>query len=478
MILSGAPFSIYTQVLATYIDGVKQFDRSIKRDWTYQAGGFAMTDLNRLPAIIPVSKPLAAVKLPDAAALDDPMKPARTLAIRVGRIHTSAGEPIVDGVIVIENGTIKAIGPANAVVIPKGVPVVVAAEATPGLIDVHSVCGLSGAYNIAADQDQDESSDPNQAELRVIDGFNPNDPHLEFLRANGVTIVQAMPGRGCIIAGQTGIFHTAGTTVSQSMIRFPSGLLVNLGESPKGHSPKSPSTRMGTAGLLRTALNQAKDYLVKKDRARNLKNEALEPFLQGKLPVIFSAHRADDMMTGLRLAEEFKLRPVLSLATEAYLIPEAIIASKAPVYVHPTLQRAGSSMETLHGFTGNAAFLADHKVPMAICTAFEGYVPKTRILRSEAAMAMTNGLGHDRALKAVTIDAATLLGLDKEYGSLEAGKIADVVLYDGDPLENTSHVVLTIVGGRVVYSRADYLKLPFERRIMALVTGQNCCMGE
>jgi imidazolonepropionase-like amidohydrolase len=480
VILSGPPFSIYTQVLATHIDGVKRFDRSSKRDWTYQAGGFALTDLDRLPAISPVPKPLSAVKAP-AATMDDPMKPAKTLAIRAGRVHTSAGAPIIDGVILIEDGKIKAIGPANAVVVPKGVPVVVAAEVTPGLIDSHSVCGLSGAYNIPADQDQDESSDPNQADLRVLDGFNPNDPHLEFLRANGVTIIQAMPGRANVIAGQIGIFRTSGTTVNQALIRFPAGMLVNLGEAPKGHSPKSPQTRMGSAGLVRTVLNQAKEHLAKKDRPErpaNLKLDAFEPMLQGKLPVVFSAHRADDIMTGLRLAEEFKLKPILSLATEAYLIPEAVIASKAPVIVHPTMQRAGSNIETLNGFTGNAAFLADKKAPIVIGTSFEGYVPKTRVLRSEAAMAMTHGLGHERALRAVTIDAAKLLDLDKEYGSLEPGKIADIVLYDGEPFENATHVVLTVMQGRVVYSRDEYLKLPFERRVLALVNGQACCLGE
>jgi imidazolonepropionase-like amidohydrolase len=105
-------------------------------------------------------------------------------------------------------------------------------------------------------------------------------------------------------------------------------------------------------------------------------------------------------------------------------------------------------------------------------------VPKTRVLRSEAAMAMAHGLGHDRALRAVTINAAKLLGLDKEYGSLEPGKVADIVLYDGDPFENATHVVLTVMQGRVVYSREEYLKLPFERRALALVSGQACCLGE
>ncbi len=183
VVLSGSPFSVYTQVLATYIDGVKHFDRMKKRDWTYQAGGFALTDLDRLPAIPDRAKPPVLAKMPMAGAMEDTTKPMKKYAIRAGRIHTAVGKPILDGVILVEDGKITAVGSVNDIKIPVGMPTLTANEVTPGLIDAHSVCGLSGAYNTPADQDQDETSDPNQADLRVIDGFNPNDPHLEFLRA-------------------------------------------------------------------------------------------------------------------------------------------------------------------------------------------------------------------------------------------------------------------------------------------------------
>src|SRR6185369_9463789 len=138
--------------------------------------------------------------------------------------------------------------------------------------------------------------------------------------------------------------------------------------------------------------------------------------------------RADDLMTGLRIAKEYDLDAMLSLATECYLIPDAISEAKVPVIVHPTMQRP-STPETFNGHLGNAAFLVDRKIPTAICTAFEGYVPKTRVLRYEAAIAMVNGLGHDRALKAITLDAAKMLGIEAQYGSIEPGKVADLVLY-------------------------------------------------
>jgi imidazolonepropionase-like amidohydrolase len=306
---------------------------------------------------------------------------------------------------------------------------------------------------------------------------------LQFIREQGVTVIHAMPGRANAIAGQTGIFRTYGTTAERMAVRFPAGLLVNLGEVPKSTYPgKLPNTRMGTANLVRAALTQAHAYGKKKaagkDTPPNLKLEALAAALDKKVPVIFSAHRADDLMTALRLSEEFHLRPMLSLATEGYLVADQLAATGAPVIVHPTMQRP-STLETFNGHLGNAAILAQHKVPLAISTAFEGYVPKTRVLRYEAAMAAVNGLGFDRALRSVTLDAAKLLGIDGQYGSLEAGKIADLVLFDGDPFEHSTHVTHTILGGRVIYDRADYLKLPFERRVLPLTGGGDygCCMG-
>ena len=192
-----------------------------------------------------------------------------------------------------------------------------------------------------------------------------------------------MPGRANVIAGQTGIFRTQGRTAEQMKIRFPAGMLVNLGEVPKTSYPgKLPGTRMGTANLIRNALGLAQTYAQKKaaskePAATNLKHEAMELVLKKKIPIILAGHRADDLITGLRIAKEFKLRAMLTLATEGYLIPDAIQAAKVPVIVHPTMQRA-SSPETFNGHLGTPAFLVERKIPTAICTAFEGYVPKTR----------------------------------------------------------------------------------------------------
>jgi imidazolonepropionase-like amidohydrolase len=489
VVLSGPPFSVYTQLLETYIDGQRVFDRSRHKDWAYQAGGFALAEPDRLPKPPPLVKPLdnrserVELSAPPGAA---PVKgsPSR-LVIRAGRIHPVATPPILDGAILIENGKIAYIGPWKDFKYAPGTPLISAREVTPGMIDAHTVVGLSGKLNVPADQDQDELSDPNQADLRVLDSFNPNEPLLQFLCEQGVTVVHAVPGRANVIAGQTGIFRTRGRTAEQMAIRFPAGVLVNLGEVPKQSYPhKLPSTRMGTASLLRTALTQAQDHARKRRTAgddkqppHNLKLEALEPILEKKIPLVVSAHRADDIATALRLGKEFQVRTILDLATEGYLIADTIAEARVPVVVHPTMQRV-SSMETFHSHLGNAAALADKQIPLAIGTAFEGYVPKTRVLRHEAAVAMVHGLGFERALRAVTLDAARILGIDDRFGSLEVGKAADLVLYDGDPFEHATHVTHTLIDGRVVYDRAEYLKIPFTRRALPLVGGEvGCCMG-
>jgi len=490
-VLSGSPFSVYTQVLETWIDGVKRFDRSKQRDWSYQTGGFALADGDRLPPIPPPIPPLATVGAP-VGPKDSPKSigSANRYAILARRLHTVAQGTIENGLLLVNDGKIEWVGKDTALPfkLPNDVPVLTAAVVTPGLIDAHSVVGLSGSLNVTADQDQDELTEPNQADLRVLDAFNPNEPLLEFLRQNGVTVIHGVPGRLNVVAGQTGIFRTAGRTAEAMALRFPAGILVNLGEVPKQAYPnKLPTTRMGTAALLRNAFTQAQAHNRRVAAAKgddkkptpNAKLEALGMALEKKVPVIFAAHRSDDLTTALRLAKEFDLQARLDLATEGYLMADVIAAAKVPVVVHPTMQRPGS-LETYQSQLSNAAVLAGKRIPLAIGTGFEGYVPKTRSLRHEAAIAMVNGLGHERALAAVTLDAAKILGIDDRFGSLEAGKVADLVLYDGDCFENATHVTHTIIGGKVVFDRAEYLKLPFERRALPLVNGGagGCCLGE
>jgi imidazolonepropionase-like amidohydrolase len=373
-------------------------------------------------------------------------------------------------------------GRAGAIQVPEGTPTIAAAAVSPGLIDAHTVVGVAGLFNVAADQDQDETSDPNQADLRILDSYNPEEPLLRFALEHGVTVVQAFPGRVNVIAGQAGIFRTHGKTAAAMTIRFPSALVFNLGEIPKrAYDGKAPRTRMATAALIRNAFVAARNDTAKRSHSkpdspppdRNLKFEAIQLVLDRKIPAILAAHRADDLETALRIAEEFRLDAQLDLASEAYLIADRIAAAKVPVLVHPTMQRVGSP-ETYRCTTRNASLLAEQGIPIAITSAFEGYVPKTRVPLYEAAMAMRDGLDPEAAMRSITIDPAKILKIDRDYGSIEPGKVADLVLYDGDPFEYATRITYVIMNGQVVHDR----RTPRQGRAGGgpAAVGEDCCL--
>ncbi len=485
VVLSGPPFSGYSPVLETDIDGKRVFDLADETQRVYQTGGFAVTDKERIPPEKPLAVPLqtaTASTIPDGT--NQPDGESTEFVILAGRLHTAAGDPIENGAVHVRDGKIVFAGPQADFEVPAGLPVVAAAEVTPGLIDAHSVVPLEGEYNIRADQDSNEESDPNQADVRVLDGFNPAEPLLQFLLQQGITTVHACPGRANVIAGMSGVFHTHGRTPESMTIRFPQSMVFNLGEWPKEtYKGRKPRTRMGTASLIREALTGAANFSRKKkpdqdaDKVpdRDLKREALASVLEKNVPAMFCAQRGDDILTALRLAGEFKLDATIALAADGYLVADNIKAANVPVIVHPTMQRVGG-METYRSFLGNAAVLADHEVPIAIGSGVETYVPKTRVIRHEAAMAMVYGLGRARALRAVTLDAARLLKIDDRYGSLEPGKVADIVVYDGDPFEHKTQVSHVIVEGRLVYRRADRPQIPLAQRLFLLSPSIPCCL--
>jgi imidazolonepropionase-like amidohydrolase len=206
-----------------------------------------------------------------------------------------------------------------------------------------------------------------------------------------------------------------------------------------------------------------------------LKHEALSQVLAKKVPALFAAQRADDILTALRLISEFKLDGAVALAAEGYLVKNPLAAAGVPVIVHPTMQRVGG-LDTYHSFLGNAAFLSDGGIRVAIGSGIEGYVPKTRVVRHEAGIAMVYGLGFEGALKAITLDAARILRIDDSYGSIEAGKVADLVLFDGDPFEHTTHVTQVFVNGRLAFHRATQRRVPLAQRMFLSSPEIPCCL--
>ena len=492
VVLSGEPFSVYSRVLETYIDGKRVFALDNDSDRSFQTGGFASLNKSQLPEFKPVLAPPPAVKTPaQPAATKIATSDSAEFVVLAGRLHTVANGTIANGAVHVKEGKLVFVGAQRDLPLPAGVPVLTAANVTPGLIDAATIVPLSGEYNIPADQDADENSDPNQADARVLDAFNPAEPLLRYLLEKGITVVHSIPGRANVIGGLSGVFRTHGRNVESMTVRFPQAIVVNLGEAPKEtYKERLPQTRMGTAALIRQAFTEAANLKKKSDAAkingkgkdkdspdRSLKKENLVLALEKKVQTIFAAQQADDILTGLRLAEEFQLDAAIALAAEGYLVREQLTAAKVPVFLHPTMQRAGGSLETYHSHLGTASALADAKIPMAITSGAEGYVPKTRVARFEAAIAAVHGLGFERGLASVSLAAAKVLDIDDRYGSLEVGKVADLVLYDGDPFEYATHVTHVVVDGRLVHARSDRKPIPLAQRLFWSSIEMPCCLG-
>jgi imidazolonepropionase-like amidohydrolase len=393
------------------------------------------------------------------------------VAVRGETVYTMAGAALKNGVVLVKDGKIEAVGPAGAVTIPVGYRTLAAKVVTPGLVDARSTVGLSGFMNQPHDQDQLETSAAVQPELRAIDAYNPTDRLVGWVRGFGVTTVHTGHGPGALVSGQTMIVKTRGRDVEADTVVPFAMVAATLGDGARSREEgKAPGTRAKAIALLRAELIKAQEYSKKveaagkpsadakekekdKDPERNLKLEALARVLKGDVPLLVSVHRAQDILTVLRLRDEFKFKLVLDGAAEAYMVKEQIKKAGVPVVVHATMYRSfgeteNSSMET-------ASALKRAGIPVAIESGFEAYVPKTRVVLFEAAVAAANGLSFDEALAAVTIDAARLLGIEKRVGSLETGKDGDLALYDGDPFEYTSHCTGVVIQGEVVSETAN-----------------------
>ncbi|MFN0169604.1 MAG: amidohydrolase family protein [Bryobacteraceae bacterium] len=382
------------------------------------------------------------------------------LAIRGDTVHTLAGGPIRDGVVLIREGKIERVGPASGVPIPAGYRTLRAKVVTPGLVDAHSTLGLSGWLNQAHDQEQVERSAPMQPELRAIDAYDPRERLLEYVRGYGVTTVHTGHGPGMLISGQTMVAKTAARTADEAAIVPEAMVAVTLGDGGLAGAGKSPGTRGKAAAMIRSEFLKAQEYLAKrakpeagKEPVRDLHLETLGRILKGELRLLVTAHRSFDIMTALRLAREFNLKIVLDGASEAYLVLDQIKAAGVPVILHPTMLRSGGETANLSRET--ASRLQAAGIPFALQSSFESYVPKTRVVLFEAAVAAANGLTVEQALESITLGAARILGIDRRLGSLEAGKDADVALYDGDPFEYTSHCVGVVLNGQVVSDRPN-----------------------
>ena len=378
------------------------------------------------------------------------------VAIKAEMIYPVSSTPIRDGVILIKDGKIKSIGTAASISIPADYKIYAAKSVTPGLIDARTVIGMSGVLNIAADQDQLEKSSPIQPELRAIDAYNPEERLVKTARELGITTMHTGHGIGALVSGQTIIVKTKKGTTDQVTLNPFCMLAMTIGPDVSGHF-SSPRTKAKQMSMIRTELLKAKDYLKKmsdKDSTKrpnyDLKMDALSKMLKGEIKAMITANRSVDIMNAIRLSKEFNFKLVIDGAAEAYLLINEIKEAKAEIVLHPTMARNEDEMINMN--RESAMILTKAGIPVSIESGYESYVPKTRIILYEASVAVSYGMPFEEALKSITLNPSKLLGIDKRVGSLEIGKDADIVLYDGDPFEYTTKVCKVFIEGELVSS--------------------------
>lgn len=375
------------------------------------------------------------------------------LAIRDVKLLTVTKGVIANGTILIRDGNIAAIG--KDIPIPDGAHIISAEGlwAVPGFIDAFTNLGAAdiGAEN----QDFDEATAPVTPHLRIIDAIDPSNKFIALARKTGITAALSAPGEGNLLSGQSALIHLAGRTVQDMLISFPVALNGSMGELPKlryGQKGRYPSTRMGIAALLRQTFIDAQSYQQKlslpEPPPRDFKLQALIPVLNKKMPLMLRANRRDDILTLLRIADEYQLKIILNHGAEAYRLADKLAVKKIPVIVGPVFslqQREETSRAQLE----NAAVLHKAGVKIAFQT---GSVRNVSDLIYQAQTAIKHGLPYQAALEGLTINPAEIYGVADRIGSLEKGKIANIVLFRGDPLDSYSKVVLVIIKGEIVES--------------------------
>ena len=383
------------------------------------------------------------------------------LALVGGTVWTGDGTVIRDGVVVVDGERIAAVGQGP---VPKGATEVRARGryVLPGFVDAHAHIGIEEEGVGWEGSDGNELTDPVTPHLRALDGLNPYDAAFARALAGGVTAAYVTPGSGNVVGGQGVAIHTAGTNVARMALRAPGGMKAALGENPKRvyrDQKRMPTSRMGTAAVLRDALGQAMAYADKVERAGadperrpepNLKWQALGAVVRREIPLRIHCHRADDILTALRIRREFSLDITLEHCIEGHLVAGEIAASGVPVSYGPIL--APVSKVEVRGFRPDTpAILHDAGVTVSLIT--DHPVLPIYTLGIMAGVANREGLPEQEALRAVTANPAASLGLADAIGSLAPGRFADIVVWQGHPFEVRSVARRVYVRGALAHSR-------------------------
>ena len=380
-----------------------------------------------------------------------------------GRMKTMAGPDIPYGFLHIVDGKIREIGPLESgetisdrgeqiVMLPPGIIM-------PGIIEAHCHMGITEEKKGMEGDDCNETVNPVTPFLRAIDAINPMDAAFDDAVRAGITSAMIGPGSSNVVGGQFAFVKTKGRRIDDLIVKAPAAMKVAFGENPKVNysgQGKSPSTRMAIAALLREELFRARQYADRRKNAekageyfeKDFRLECWLPVLRGEIPLKAHVHRVDDIYTAIRIAREFQIRMTLDHCSEGHLIAEELAAEGFPAIVGPDLT-SRNKIEVQNTAFKTAGILQKAGVEIAITT--DHPVSLISSLPLCAGMAVKAGLDEEYALKAITIHAARICGVENRVGSLEPGKDADIAVFSGNPMEIATKTLMTIIDGKIVY---------------------------
>lgn len=381
------------------------------------------------------------------------------ILIKNGYIKPMVGDDIANGAILIgDDGKIISVG--ESIEAPAGATVIDAEGrlVTPGCVEAHCHIGLHNEAVGWEGRDYNESVDPITPHMRAIDSINPQDEAFETAIRGGVTTACTGPGSANVVGGTFAVIKLVGNRVDNMIVKHPAAMKCAFGENPKRvygqGGKKSPVTRMATAALLRELLFKSRRYLADKEAGKDpfdMKLEAMIPVMKGEIPLKAHAHRADDILTSIRIAKEFGVKLTLDHCTDGSVIAEELAKEGYPAFVGPSLG-GKSKVELINKAFSTPADLARAGVNISIIT--DAPVIPLQHLPMCAGLASNAGLPYEDAWRAITINPARALEVDDRVGSLEAGKDGDVVIWTADPIKSVgAESYVTIVNGKIAYSK-------------------------
>lgn len=386
--------------------------------------------------------------------------------IKNGKILTMAGKSYEKGSILIDGSKIKQIAEVIEETPDMEVIDVNGAWVMPGIIEAHCHVGITEEKKGIEGDDCNEMTNPITPFVRAIDGINTMDVAFDDAVRAGITSIMVGPGSANVVGGQFVFMKTKGRVIDELIVKHPAAMKVAFGENPKreyGGQQKMPCTRMAIAALLREEIFKAKQYLKKKeehakDFELDFRLEPWIPVLKKEIPLKAHLHRADDILTAIRIAKEFDLDMTLDHCSEGYLIPEEVARSGYPAIVGPALTTR-NKIEVQNVSFKTPGIIAKEGTKIAITT--DHPVTPIQYLPKCAGFAVRDGLSLEEGLKAITINAAEICGVADRVGSLEVGKDADIAIFDDNPMQTLTHTLYTFINGEVAYSH-EHVHTPKE----------------